>query len=322
MTIGSGHAGASRLQLALAFAAVYLIWGSTYLAIRFAVETLPPFLMMGTRFLLGGAFFFVWMKLSGEPLPTLKQIRSASIVGILMLCCATGVVGWAEQYVPSGLTALIISGAPAMFVLIEWLRPRGNRPNLLTIVGLVVGFIGTTILIGPDQILTGNADKQYFIGAVAIMAASFCWASGSILSQHIEMPRSMLMAAAVELLAAGIVLLLFGPLIGERIAWETASLKSLLGLAYLTVFGAVAFAAYVFLLRHSTPAKVSTYAYINPIVTVILGTTLGGEKFDTRMGIASVIIIGAVALITVAKSARKVADPHVAANTTAVSTDA
>lgn len=288
----------------LAFAAVYIIWGSTYLAIRFAVDTLPPFIMMGTRFLIGGAFFFAWVRFYGEPIPTWRQVRSASIVGIMMLCCATGVVGWAEQFVPSGLTALIISGAPAVFVLIEWLRPRGNKPNLLTIVGLVVGFTGTTILIGPDQILSGAVDHKYFIGAIAIVIASSCWAGGSILSQHIEMPKSMLTAAAVELLVAGAVLLLFGPLIGERVVWETVSLKSVLALSYLTVFGALAFAAYVFLLRSTTPAKVSTYAYVNPIVAVILGTTLGGEKFDTRMGIASVIIIGAVALITIAKSVK------------------
>ncbi|MBK7142150.1 MAG: EamA family transporter [bacterium] len=319
MTIGSSHAGASRLQVALAFAAVYVIWGSTYLAIRFAVDTLPPFLMMGTRFLLGGAFFYVWVRMSGEPIPTWRQVRSASIVGILMLCCATGVVGWAEQFVPSGLTALIISGAPAIFVLIEWLRPRGNKPNLLTIVGLVIGFTGTTILIGPDQILSGTVDHKYFIGAIAIMVASACWAGGSILSQHIEMPKSMLTAAAVELLVAGGVLVLFGPLIGERVVWETVSLKSVLALGYLTVFGALAFAAYVFLLRVSTPAKVSTYAYVNPIVAVILGTTLGGEKFDARMGIASVIIIGAVALITIAKSVRR--DPEVSPTAAAVPVD-
>ncbi len=305
MTLGSSHAGATKFRLALAFLAVYIIWGSTYLAIRFAVETLPPFLMMGTRFLIGGAFFFAWVRLAGEPIPSMKQVRSASIVGILMLCCATGVVGWAEQFVPSGLTALIISGAPAMFVLIEWLRPRGNKPNLLTIIGLVVGFVGTAILIGPDKIFLGTVDKQYFIGAVAIMIASFCWASGSIMSQHIEMPKSMLTAASIELLVAGVVLVIVGPVVGERVAWETVSLKSVLSLGYLTVFGALAFAAYVFLLRHSTPAKVSTYAYINPIVAVILGTTLGGEVFDARMGVASVIIIGAVALITIAKSSRR-----------------
>lgn len=319
MTTGSSHTGASRLQVALAFLAVYVIWGSTYLAIRFAVETLPPFLMMGTRFLLGGAFFFVWVRLAGEPVPTWPQVRSAGIVGILMLCCATGVVGWAEQFVPSGLTALIISGAPAIFVLIEWLRPRGNKPNLLTIVGLIIGFTGTTILIGPDQILSGAVDHKYFIGAIAIIVASACWAGGSILSQHIEMPKSMLTAAAVELLVAGVVLVLFGPLIGERVAWETVSLKSVLALGYLTVFGALAFAAYVFLLRVSTPAKVSTYAYVNPIVAVVLGTTLGGETFDARMGIASVIIIGAVALITIAKSVRR--EPETTPTVAAVPVD-
>ncbi len=305
MTPGSSHAGATKFRVTLAFLAVYIIWGSTYLAIRFAVETLPPFLMMGTRFLIGGAFFFAWVRIAGEPIPTMKQIRSASIVGILMLCCATGVVGWAEQFVPSGLTALIISGAPAMFVLIEWLRPRGIKPNLLTIIGLVVGFAGTAILIGPDKIFLGTADKQYFIGAVSLMIASFCWASGSIMSQHIEMPKSMLTAAAIELLVAGVVLVSVGPVLGERMVWEAVSLKSVLALGYLAVFGALAFAAYVFLLRHSTPAKVSTYAYINPIVAVILGTTLGGEVFDARMGVASVIIIGAVALITIAKSSRR-----------------
>ena len=310
MVAGTSQTPATRLQMVLAFAAIYVIWGSTYLAIRFAVETLPPFLMMGTRFLIGGAFFYWWVRHSGEPVPTGKQVKSASLVGILMLVCATGVVGWAEQSVPSGLTALLVSGSPAWFVLIDWLRPKGTRPGALTILGLIVGFIGVIILIGPDKILMGDFSTAYLIGAGALIFASFSWSFGSILSRHIDMPTSLLTAAAIELLVAGVACILLGLMFGERVAWEAVSLKSVLGLAFLTIFGAIAFAAFVFLLRATTPSKVSTYAYINPVVAVILGTTLGGEIFDARMAIASVVIIGAVILITSAKARKSEPAPQ------------
>lgn len=304
MVSGTSQIPATRLQLILAFAAIYLIWGSTYLAIRFAVETLPPFLMMGTRFLIGGAFFYLWVRHKKEPTPSLPQIKSASLVGILMLVCATGVVGWAEQTVPSALTALVISGAPAWFVMIDWLRPKGVRPNRATVFGLIVGFIGIVILIGPDQILSGDISTAQFVGTLALVLASGFWAFGSILSRHIDMPSSMLFAAAIELLAAGVICIGFGFAIGEgsQLVWDAVSLRSVLALAYLTVLGAVAFAAFVFLLRATTPSKVSTYAYVNPLVAVILGATLGGEVFDSRMAFASVVIIGAVVLITTVKA--------------------
>jgi drug/metabolite transporter (DMT)-like permease len=319
MVSGSSQTPASRLQLVIAFATIYIIWGSTYLAIRFAVETLPPFLMMGTRFLIGGAFFYWWVRRSGEPIPTVKQVKSASLIGLLMLVCATGVVGWAEQSVPSGLTALLVSGAPAWFVLIDWLRPKGTRPIALTILGLIVGFIGVIILIGPDKIFLGDFSTAYLIGAGALVFASFSWSFGSILSRHIDMPSSMLTAAAIELLVAGAACVLLGMAFGERVVWEAVSLKSVLSLAFLSVFGAIAFAAFVFLLRATTPSKVSTYAYINPVVAVILGTTLGGETFDARMAIASVVIIGAVILITTAK-ARK-SEPEARSTTVAALAD-
>lgn len=302
---------ASRLHLLLAFGAIYVIWGSTYLAIRFAVETLPPFVMMGTRFLLGGAFFFFWTRSQGVPLPSKQQLKSASIIGIIMLCGGTGIVGWSEQFVPSGLTALIISGSPFWFVLVDWLRPGGMHPNRATMVGLVIGFAGIVILIGPDKIASGGTVDLVATGALIL--ASFFWALGSIASRHVHMPVSQQMTAAIQLLAAAVVCIGFGLTIGEgsRLHWGAMSLKSLAALGYLTVFGAIAYAAYVWLLKVSAPAKVSTYAYVNPLVAVALGTTLGGEEFTLRIALASAVIIGAVIVITTTR-ARK-AEPQPAA---------
>lgn len=309
MNAAATYTKASRVNLVLAFAAVYVIWGSTYLAIRFAVETLPPFVMMGTRFLLGGAFFYVWTRSQGVPLPSRNQVTWTSIVGILMLCGGTGVVGWAEQWVPSGLTALIISGSPFWFVLFDWLRPNGMKPNRTTALGLVIGFAGIVILIGPDKIASGGAVD--LVAAGALIVASACWALGSIASRHVDMPMSQQMTAAIQLLAAALVCIGFGLLTGEgsELHWEAMSIKSLAALGYLTVFGAVAYAAYVWLLKVCPPSKVSTYAYVNPLVAVVLGTTLGGEQFTLRIALASAVIIGAVVVITAAKARKAETQP-------------
>jgi drug/metabolite transporter (DMT)-like permease len=296
----------SRLQLVTAFAAVYLIWGSTYLAIRFAVETLPPFFMMATRFLAGGLLFFLYALSKGEAKATASQWRHAATIGILMLCGATGVVGWAEVRVPSGLTALIIACVPFWIVLIDWLRPGGSKPTASMIGGLIVGFVGIVILVGPEHFAGGHRVDP--IGAIALILACLSWSIGTIYSRthHDKLPKSQWMTAGMELFVAGLVLYGVGFVTGEasRLTAGDLTVKSILSLVYLITFGSLGYAAYQFLLKASTPAKASTYAFVNPLVAVILGATLGGEEFNLRMGLAAIVIIGAVVVITAAKSAK------------------
>lgn len=290
----------------LAFAAIYLIWGSTYLAIRFAVQTLPPFLMMGVRFLVGGFIFYLYTLSRGETRATPENWRVAAVVGLLMLCGATGVVGWAETRVPSGLTALIIACVPFWIVLLDWLRPGGSRPTRAMIGGLIVGFVGIAILVGPEHFAGGH--RVDLLGAGVLIIGCLSWSLGTIYSRHNHdrLPSSQWMSVAMELLVAGVALILVGLVCGEasRVSIASFTAKSVLSLAYLILFGSIAFAAYLWLLRASTPAKAATYAFVNPLVAVILGATLGGEEFNLRMGLAALVIITAVVIITAAKSVK------------------
>ena len=286
----------------LAFLAIYIIWGSTYLAIRFGVETLPPFLMAGIRFVLAGSVLFLWERRRGTPVPTLVQWRSAAIVGGLLLVVGNGGVTWAEQAIPSGVTALLISTSPFWFVVLEWILFRGIRPTGRIVTGLTIGLCGVLLLIGPDRILTGGGFP--LSGIIVLLIATMSWAGGSLYSRRALMPASPFMATAAEMLTGGGLLLLLSTILGEPFSVDPAavSLSSILALAYLFVFGSlVAFTAYVWLLRETTPARVSTYAYVNPVIAVVLGWTLGGEELTGRMIIAALIIVVGVVLIVTHK---------------------
>ncbi len=292
----------------LAFAAIYLIWGSTYLAIRFAVETLPPLLMMGTRFLIGGVIFLLYAVWRGElHRPTVRQWRTVTVISILMLCGGTGTVGWAETRIPSGLAALLVAGVPFWITLSDWLRPNGHRPGLATVSGLIVGFIGIGILIGPEHFAGGH--RVDLLGGTAVILASLAWAIGSVYSRHNheKLPTSQYTAVGMELLIAAVVLVALGVAFGEssRVTFSAVSLKSILAVVYLGLIGSLAFGAYVWLLKASTPAKAATYAYVNPVVAVVLGVTLGGEPINLRTVLASVVIISAVAVITTSRTTPK-----------------
>jgi len=294
----------TRVQLFLAFAAVYLIWGSTYLGIRFAIETIPPLMMAGIRFVLGGLMLFIWARLQGAAIPSLPEIRRAALAGILMMVGGTGAVTWAEQTVPSGLAALIVGTLPLWIALFNWLRPQGRRPALGAIAGMAVGTVGVALLVAPGRFAGG--DHVHTLGAVVLIIGCALWALGSIYSHHVPAPRSQAMAAAVQLFAAAPVLMLLSGSSGEWSSFqiEQVSFSSVAALLYLAVFGTIAFACYLWLLRAATPARASTYAYVNPVVAVVLGSTLGGEPFALRTLLAAVIIIGAVGLILSATSVR------------------
>lgn len=287
-----------RFRIASAFAAVYVIWGSTYLAIRFAIETLPPFLMAASRFLVAGGALYAWTRLRGEPAPTFSHWRSAMIIGGLLLLVGNGGVTWAEQLVPSGITALLIGTVPLWFALQDWLWHSKTRPDGRMLAGLAIGFIGVILLIGPGELLGGHTVN--FAGVAVLMLSTIAWSGGSLYSRTAPLPSSPLLATAMEMLCGGALLTIVGLAAGEfaRVDPAEVSMRSGLSLLYLMMFGSlVAFSAYVWLLRVVDASRVATYAYVNPVIAVFLGWAFAGEELTLRMLIAAVVIVSAVVLI-------------------------
>jgi drug/metabolite transporter (DMT)-like permease len=288
----------SRAKLIAAFAAVYVLWGSTYLAIRFGVETIPPFLMAGTRHLSAGLILLLWTRLRGEPRPELRSWPTAFFVGGLMLLGGNGLVTWAEKRVPSGLAALIVASVPLWMALLDGIQKR-TRPRPAVAAGLLVGLLGILMLVAPGN-FAGNG-RVDLLGAGALLLAALCWTSGSLYSRHhAKLPKSVLTSTAMQMTGGGTLLWIVGLAAGEGSSLHLAevSSRSLLSLAYLIVFGSLlGFSAYVWLLRATTPARVSTYAYVNPLVAVLLGWAFAGEAVTLRIVLATVAIVGSVALI-------------------------
>ena len=293
----------SRTAFILAFAAIYLIWGSTYLGIRVAVRTMPPFLMAGMRFALAGVFLFAALKWRGEAWPTLRQWRDQAVIGVFLLLGGNALVSWSEQTVPSGITSLILGASPLIMVLMDWARPGGKRPTVGLVLGVIVGISGIALLLGPNAIPSG--ERPPTIGVVALFLSSVSWWAGSFYSKHIPTRTPLLMASAMQMLTGSFSMLLMGSLLGEWVTLRFASISpaSWAAFAYLVVAGSlVAFPVYVWLLEHSTPARLSTYAYVNPEVAVILGWAVLGEPLNLRIFLAATVIIGAVALISIGRT--------------------
>jgi drug/metabolite transporter (DMT)-like permease len=293
----------------LAFAAVYLLWGSTYLAIRFGVETIPPLAMAGTRHLLAGLLLYSWLRSRGAARPERIHWKSAFIIGGLLLLGGNGLVTWAEQRVPSGLAALIVSSVPIWMTIFEGIENR-RRPRAAVLVGLVLGMGGIALLVAPAG--PGGHGHVDVWGAIALLSAALCWSFGSLYARRAPLPPTMT-ATAIEMIAGGTLLWVVGLATGEgaRLNLSAISTRSALSLGYLIVFGSlVGFSAYVWLLKASTPARVSTYAYVNPIVAVALGSLLGDEPVTARVLFAAAVIVGAVALII--RSAIRSAGPAAA----------
>ena len=286
-------------MLYAAFLAVYIIWGSTYLAIRVAVETLPPFLMAATRFLFAGLLMFALLRVRRLPMPTRSQWLAALVSGNLLLVGGNGLVVWAEQTVPSGRAALVIATTPVWFAILEWLRPGGRRPKLQAVIGIAIGFIGVILLINPAT--TSTAPTGNSLRILAVVAATAAWAAGSLYSKHSAKPASPWMSVAIQMVAGGTGLLLVGLCMGESGAIHASrfSAHSLYALAYLIVFGSwIAFSAYVWLLKHTTPAKLSTYAYVNPVIAVFLGWMFLHEPLNPKTILAAAVILAGVIIIT------------------------
>jgi len=292
---------ARRGPVIAAFLAVYLIWGSTYLGIRFAIETIPPLTLSAVRFGVAGLILLAVAAVRGVAHATRAQWRTGIIVGALLMT-GNACVGLAEQRIPSGVAALLVAMTPVFMVVLEWLRPRGKRPTAGVIVGLLLGLAGVAALVGPGSLGGSRIDP---VGAAIVIAGSFAWSLGSIYSRHAPRAPSAVMMTGMQMFAGGIFVGLMAVGAGElsRFDPSAVSARSLAALVYLLVFGSlIAFTAFVYLLRVSTPARVATYAYVNPVVAVILGWLFAGETISARMLIAAAIIVGGVALITVAEA--------------------
>lgn len=298
----------ARAMILTAFAVVYVVWGSTYLAIRYAVETLPPFLMAGARFVLAGGILAIWAMWRDGERATPANWRAATIAGALLLLGGNGAVVWAEQRVPSGLAALLVATMPFWLVLADWLRPGGKAPRAGVALGIAMGLAGMIILVGPGS-LGGDAVDP--VGAAVLTFGAASWAIGSLYAREAPLPRNAVFGTGLEMLAGGALLLLLGAATGEpgRLDLSRASTASLAGFFYLVVFGSlIGFTAFAWLLRVATPAAVSTYAFVNPVVAVLLGWAIAHEPVSSRTIAAAAVIIGSVALITWATT-RKAAPP-------------
>ena len=312
-----------------AFAAVYILWGSTYLAIKYAIETLPPFLMAGSRFMAAGTVLIVWARLSKDYVrPQLVHWRTSLIVGTLLLLGGNGLVVFAEHYISSSLAALLVATEPFWIVLLGWLWLKGSRPTGKVVLGLAVGIFGVWLLVSGQPAAAGAGSSMSLIGTLAVMAAALSWATGSIYGLKAPVPKSSLLTAGMQMFSGGGVLLFVSLITGEWWAFDISkvSSNSLLATLYLMIAGSlIGYTAYSWLLKNAKPSIVSTYAYVNPVVAVLLGWLIAGESFTSQMLVGATIIVGSVVLIT-SKSSEKGAQvanlPRCASSVTPVGADA
>lgn len=285
-------------RVAAALGTVYLVWGSTYLAIRFAVETVPPFLMAGVRYTIAGGLLYGFLRLRGARPPSPSQWASAILVGLLLITAANGALSWSETRIPSGTAALLVAAMPLWMVLLDWLAFGGRRPRAAVALGLLAGFGGVALLLQPGHRAGGGGPD--LTGGLVVLAGSLGWAVGSLWSRRAPLPASPLLGTAAQMLTGGLLLDLVALSLGEAgtVAAHPPTLRSLVGMAYLIVFGSlIAFTTYMWLLRHASASLVSTYAYVNPVAAVFLGWLVAGEKLGGRTILAAAIIVGAVAVI-------------------------
>jgi drug/metabolite transporter (DMT)-like permease len=282
------------IQLALAFAAIYLVWGSTYLAIRYAVETIPPLVTAGIRHSIAGAVMFAWAWMRGFR-PTRAHWISGCVLGALFFLIGHGTLHWAEQYVGSGLAALLIATEPMFIVVLAWSIGQ-QKISRLSALGLGLGVLGVALLTGFELSIKGSS----VLGLLAVLLGSFAWSAGVVISPKLKLPTDALGRTALPTICGAVMLLAAAGVTGEFHAthWAAISLKSFLGLAYLIVFGSlIAFTSYVWLLQKCPPALVATHTYANPVVAVFLGWLLASEVLTMRVALASVAILGAIVLI-------------------------
>lgn len=282
---------------------LYIVWGSTYLAIRFAVETIPPFLHASLRYLISGAILFVWRCAASDEMPSASNWKSTAVIGTLLLLGGNGLISLAESSIPSGIAALMFSTLPFWLVLFESLRVNGTKPTWPTILGLIIGFGGVFLLVGPAE-FTGSEQKFDTLGILLLLFSPFFWALGSIYARGADMPKSTLISTGMQMLTGSVALFIASLVRGELhgFSFQQVSVRSWEGLLYLITFGSlVGFASYGWLLHNAPVSLTSTYAYVNPIVAVLLGWLFANEELNARIVLASAIIIGSVAFINYAR---------------------
>ena len=292
------------VMMIAAFAAIYIVWGSTYLGIKYAIETFPPFIMAGTRFLFAGAVLYLIATRTAEyEKPKAIHWRTSLIVGTLLLLGGNGGVVIAQHYISSSLAALLVATEPFWIVILSWLWLKNGRPDWRVALGLVIGFVGVAMLITGQNIEGGflNGGFYQWLGTFAVLAAAMSWAAGSIYGLKSPVPKSSLLTAGMQMIAGGAMLLMVSLLKGEWWSFDVAavSTRSWLAVGYLIVFGSlIGFTAYSWLLKNAQPSMVATYAYVNPVVAVLLGWGIAGESLTAQMLAGAAIVVVSVALVT------------------------
>ena len=297
MTITTQSANESqKIKIIAAFGIIYFVWGTTYLAIRLAINTIPPFLMAGIRFTLAGILLYGWSYLRFDKKPGLSDWGKAAIPGILMFVGGNGVLTWSETFIPSGLAALIIATVSIWMVVLDWLFFSRKRPDKLTLSGIAIGVAGVALLTGVgDEVLINGG--SIIVGILVLTLASMSWAAGSLVSRNIKSTASLQFTISMQILIGGLALILIGSAKGEwpQVSLQTISLQSILALSYLILLGTLlAYSAYLWLLRVSTPAKVSTYAFFNPLIAVFLGWLLLDEPLTLETIVGAILILGSL----------------------------
>jgi drug/metabolite transporter (DMT)-like permease len=304
------HVDAPRWKILLAFATIYLVWGSTFLAIRIGVHEVPPFLLAAMRFLVAGLVLYGWTLVRGERSPHAREWMSAVLLAILIFVCDYGLLFWAEQRVPSGIAAVMLATIPVFMSLAEMILLRTQRLTIRLAVALLIGIGGVAVLISRSLNLGGAPIDR--LGAVALIVAALSWSVSASLTRKLPLPSSKAMSSGAQMLAGGVLLALTAAALGELGGFHpsTISLRAWLALLYLIVAGSiVGFTAYVWLIHHESPTKVGTYAYVNPVVAVLLGYFLGGEPLGLRTILGTAFVLISVIVITTTRARKPVAAP-------------
>ena len=292
----------------LGFACIYIVWGSTYLAISWGVKSIPPFMMGAVRFVIAGAALYAWSRLRGAQVPTGLQWRNAAIVGGLLLLVGNGAVVWASKRVDSGVVSLLVATVPLWLVICEMVQ--GKRPRIPQLLGVAIGLVGVGLLVLPTN---GGAQRGAIdpLGAIVLSIGSLSWTVGSLFSRGAVFARPASLASGMQMLAGGAMMLAVSLASGELARFDLTQVtwQSLLSVLYLITFGSlIGFSTYMWLLKVASPTAVGTYAYVNPLVAVLLGVLLGGERLPAQAVLAMVIIIGGVAMVSLAPQLRGFAE--------------
>jgi drug/metabolite transporter (DMT)-like permease len=295
-------AAPSKGLIIAAFAAIYIIWGSTYIAVLFAIKDIPVFLMAGSRFFIAGIILYIWCRLKGQPTPGLYSIVQTSFSGILMLFFGTGAVAWVEQYISSGLTAIIVASVPLWLVLIDKRQWQFHFSNKWILSGLLIGFAGVLLLFADKKAISFSGDKMKLISFFVMIGGSISWAIGSLYSKYKKVEGTAAMKAAIQMMAAGLLFFVISPVVKNQIVWNNISGSAILAMFYLIFMGSlVGYISYIWLLSVRPPSLVGTYAYANPVVAVFLGWLLVHEKITQQQIIALVVILAGVILVNFPK---------------------